>query len=126
MSRSCHKPVPWSRLSSAEQAFYLREAAEYIRLEDYRETDPQVTLEVFEHAVRQAAEENYYAVQEEKAGLRQPASARRPGIEERAQRIPAALGKRIFTYRGSAGRKVRTDATGLPQVRQNVRPRLSP
>ena len=67
------KDPPWDRLPPAGQAPYLREAREYVQMDVYRDSQPDVTPEEFEDAVRQAAAEMYAEACERKAAGREQA-----------------------------------------------------
>ena len=83
------KDPPWDRLPPSGQAPYLREAREYVQMDVYRDSDPDVTPEEFEDAVRQSAEEMYAEACERKAARREQArEVPRAGISrDSGQRI---------------------------------------
>ena len=67
------KDPPWDRLPPAVQAPYLREARECVQVDVYRDSQPDVTPEEFEDAVRQSAAEMYAEACERKAAEREQA-----------------------------------------------------
>ena len=75
MDRLAHKlkDPPWDRLPPAERDRYLRDAREYVQMDVYRDSKPDVTPEEFEDAVRQAAAEMYAEDRERKAARREQA-----------------------------------------------------
>ena len=88
------KDPPWDRLPPTEQAPYLREAREYVEMDVYRDSTPDVTPEEFEDAVRQAAAEIYA-----EACQRRAAGGNRRG-KSRAPELPA-IPDNAFRYENS-------------------------
>ena len=74
MSPPGHNHVPcWDQLTSEQKAPYLQDARECLGQDVFREGQPEVGTAEFEDAVRQAAEETYAVIREQKLALLQPA-----------------------------------------------------